>query len=777
MRPSSGRVPANLAAAFFLMGMVATSAQVLLLRRLMSVLYGNEMVVGMALAVWMAGTGAGSLVCGRVSEARARSILALVTTASMVLVTLTVFGTYAVRALLDVPSGQVLAPGASLALSLLLLLPLTVALGAMFVLFAVVEPGARGERIGIVYLLEAAGAAAGGVASGIAASWGLSALAWSFGLAFGLLLILGFTAPRGARWILGGASIVAATAGLIWGPGRPLSEYARDLSWPDYSVIATAESRYASLVVAESGDQRTLFVNALPDLTIPNPQQAERTAHSAMLQHPNPKRVLLIGGGLSETAIEIFKHGVEVLDYVQIDPEITRLERDYLSDAGGRPTFREGRADPFSDPRISVHNADGRLFLSEGRGAPYDVIIVNTPDPATVLMNRFYTVEFFEQAEAHLSAEGVLAFTCGEMANYVSGSLGRLLSCEAATLQSVFRHYKMLPLGAVHFVASNDGRRLTADGADLAQRLDRRGIETTFMRDYYLGYDLSPGRVDYLSREVSEAYAAERPKLNRDRNPIAYFYYLTHWYRLLGSSLTAAMEFPLGPGAPYSIPAAALVGLLITGAPGLAGRRGVARALGVAAMGFATMTSQVVLLVAFQTFRGHLYHSVGLIVAAFMAGISLGALWCRRRRCGMLALPQSLLAWYCVALFGALLLPLDRVPGAVLEACAVAASMLGGLIGGAVFQRAAYGFGGDAARVASSRATAAPATPPEGDPRGNGGRAAAAAVLNASDHAGAAFGGLIAATVILPALGLSGAAALAAACAGGSAIGLALSRT
>jgi hypothetical protein len=143
----------------------------------------------------------------------------------------------------------------------------------------------------------------------------------------------------------------------------------------------------------------------------------------------------------------------------------------------------------------------------------------------------------------------------------------------------------------------------------------------------------------------------------------------------------------------------------------------------------------------------------------------------------MLALPQSLLAWYCVALAGVLLLPLDRVPGALLEAGAVAASMLGGLIGGAVFQRAAYGFGGDDTRVASSIAGAETGTPPEGAPSGNGRRAAAAAVLNASDHAGAALGGLIAATVILPALGLSGAAALAAACAGGSAIGLALSRT
>ena len=57
-------LPRRLGPAFFTMGFVATATQVLLLRRLLSVMYGNEMIVGVALAIWMVGTGAGSLVAG-----------------------------------------------------------------------------------------------------------------------------------------------------------------------------------------------------------------------------------------------------------------------------------------------------------------------------------------------------------------------------------------------------------------------------------------------------------------------------------------------------------------------------------------------------------------------------------------------------------------------------------------------------------------------------------------------------------------------------------------
>ena len=759
MTQGADTLPRRLAPALFLMGFVATATQVLLLRRLMSVLYGNEMVVGVALAVWMAGTGLGSLIAATVSETRAKAFLAAVTAVCIALVPATIMGTYAIRAFLGIPPGQALAPGASILACVLLLVPLTALLGAMFVLFSVVDRGASEERVGMVYLLEALGAAAGGIASGLAASWGLPVFAWSFAVCAALLGIMWLVTSSWASWRPAGVALAAAFGLLVWGPGRLMPETARELAWPQQRMIDTVESRYGSLAITESGGQRTLFVNALPALTYPSRRQAETAVHTALLQHPNPRRVLLVGGGLSQAATEVFKHGVQTLDYVQIDPAINRLEREYLGGSGQWPSSGPA-GDPFDDPRVRVHNVDGRLFVNEARGEPYDVVIVEVPDPATILINRFYTLEFFKKIHALLNPGGVFSFTCGEMENYVSGSLGRLLACEAATLEMSFGHYKMLPLGAVRFVASDSTAWLTGDGMALARRLEERGVQTAFMRDYYLGYDLSAQRVEYLSTEISKIRSAERTKVNMDRSPVAYFYYLTHWYRLLGSGLAAAMEAPWGRHARYWAPFAALAAFLLTALPGLRRRPGAARAVAVGAMGFATLTSQVVLLIALQTFRGQLYYSVGLVVAAFMVGMTLGALLERKRRRGTLAAPLALLAWYGAALAAAFFLPLERLPGDAFVVLAALTSLVGGLIGGAVFQRAAY----SALESSASRSDSA------------GGVGVAAGILNAGDHLGAAAGAFAAASVLLPALGLSGTAAVAAACAGGSALGLALAR-
>jgi spermidine synthase len=742
-------LPRRLGAAFFLMGFVATGAQVLLLRRMLSVLYGNEMIVGGALAIWMAGTGIGSLAAGgRISGASAKQALAAVSLVSVALVPLTTLATYGVRAFQGVPAGQALSPGSSVLISAVLLLPLTAALGAMFVFFSVVAPRGGEERIGVVYLLEAAGAAAGGMASGVAASFGAPPFAWSFALGAGFVAILHLSAPRGRLWRPLGWTLLALTGILTWGPGAALPQTAESIFWPGQTVLASVESRYASLVVSESEGQRTLHVDALPDLVYPDYRTAEMTIHTALLQHPSPRRVLLIGGGISQAAQEAFKHGIERIDYVQIDPAIHELEREYLSGRVAHSTA------PLDDPRVSVYGVDGRLFVNEARDGNYDVVIVDVADPATVLMNRFYTRDFFERVKDALGPEGVLAFTCGEMENYVSGRLARLLASVSLALRASFPDYRMLPLGEIHFVASKSQSYLSADGKELEERLEERGIETSFMRDYYLGYDLSAERVDNLTAAVSAALAAGGVRVNSDRAPVAHHYYLAYWYNLLGSKLSPVLELSLRRGFPLLVPAAAVLAFAATWAAGRR-RAGGASAAAVLVMGFCTISTQVVILVALQTYRGQLYHSVGMVVAAFMVGLALGTAWARRRGGGRSpAWPQAVLAWYCLAVGAAVLLPVGLAPAGAMTPLAIVAGLGGGLLGGAVFQRAAYSGRDEGGRTDGARA----------------------GTLNACDHAGAAIGALAAASVLIPALGLPGTAALAAAAAGGSAAGLVLGR-
>ena len=50
------------------------------------------------------------------------------------------------------------------------------------------------------------------------------------------------------------------------------------------------------------------------------------------------------------------------------------------------------------DPRVRVFYTDGRFFLRTTK-MRYDVVFVDLPDPSTAMLNRYYTIEFFKEAE------------------------------------------------------------------------------------------------------------------------------------------------------------------------------------------------------------------------------------------------------------------------------------------------------------------------------------------------------------------------------------------
>ena len=90
--------------------------------------------------------------------------------------------------------------------------------------------------------------------------------------------------------------------------------------------------------------------------------------------HPNPRRVLIVGGGDGGVAREVARHScVEHIDLVDIDGMVIKLSREYL------PFMASG----LDHPKVSVHVADGFQFLKDcvAKGEKYDVIITDSTDP------------------------------------------------------------------------------------------------------------------------------------------------------------------------------------------------------------------------------------------------------------------------------------------------------------------------------------------------------------------------------------------------------------
>lgn len=129
----------------------------------------------------------------------------------------------------------------------------------------------------------------------------------------------------------------------------------------------------------------------------------EMIVHPALLSHPNPRRVAVIGGGDGGVVREILKHpSVEAVVWVEIDGAVVEASREFF------PTVSQ-RA--LSDPRVQLHVAPGETILSDYENH-FDVLIVDSTDPIGPAVPLF-EAPFFRMCQRSLCPDGIYVTQCG----------------------------------------------------------------------------------------------------------------------------------------------------------------------------------------------------------------------------------------------------------------------------------------------------------------------------------------------------------------------------
>ena len=124
----------------------------------------------------------------------------------------------------------------------------------------------------------------------------------------------------------------------------------------------------------------------------------EMMSHPALLTHPAPQRVLIIGGGDCGTLREVLKHAtVERAEQVELDERVTRVAEQFF------PELTEAN----NDPRARLHFADGIRWVAEAQAASYDVIIVDSTDPVGPAAGLF-SEEFYCDCYRALRSPGIV---------------------------------------------------------------------------------------------------------------------------------------------------------------------------------------------------------------------------------------------------------------------------------------------------------------------------------------------------------------------------------
>lgn len=148
---------------------------------------------------------------------------------------------------------------------------------------------------------------------------------------------------------------------------------------------------------------------------------SEMIAHPALLMHPCPKRVCVIGGGDGGAAREALKHRcVESVTVVEIDELVTRTVSEHF------PALRTGLA----DPRTSVVFEDGCRYLENARDT-FDVIIVDSYDPGGPVQS-ITSEPFYPLVHERLANDGIAVFQTDSPT--LRGEALRAAVCNASAL-------------------------------------------------------------------------------------------------------------------------------------------------------------------------------------------------------------------------------------------------------------------------------------------------------------------------------------------------------
>jgi len=617
-------------------GLFSIAAQTLLFRQFITTFEGNDIGIGVFFASWLLWVGLGALLSSK-WPALSRKL-----SEKTELVFLLYVPAFLFQLVLILNAREIAGIESYALFSIKMLLPLSAVVNAPVsfltgLLFPVIcgwisnsrQSGNGGGEtkfvVAHVYILEALGSFVGGLGTTI-----LLAMGYGAGRIFFLLaLVVTFAtfcvqSAERKKWAMGLIPL-CVIACIFGGVDKRLTGYIQTMRWtqlfgnttPD-GAMQTPQGLY--LYGRYREQWVTLCQGAVYD-AMPDDGSAARIAAISMCQNPNAKNVLVIGSGLGLCGKILQLPQVQQVTWMHFD-SVYAQRINSIAPAEFRIT----------DERFNRPGGDIRWHLSK-KPDYYDMVIVNLPEPTNSVLNRYYTLEFYQQVQSALKGDGVLAVNIPGGENIMGTELVNLGASTKHTLEQVFSRL-VLTAGEETWFLVSDSEQLTGDPGVLQDRFAGiNGAAGIFPPSGLLSVYL-PDRAAKALDDYGSANLPEKLLVNSDERPLANLYSLLLAARQSGAAATRFLKAVGLTGIWFFIIPVAV--LLVTRLVYILNSGGGGRDSGfdslslVFSAGWVGIGVLVVLLYMYQTKMGSLYLYIGVISSLFMIGLTVGAAVARK---------------------------------------------------------------------------------------------------------------------------------------------------
>lgn len=202
--------------------------------------------------------------------------------------------------------------------------------------------------------------------------------------------------------ILRAQSVVVLTLLILGFSYSDLITYYSEESLYTDEIILSKQTQYQRIIVTRWKNEIRLFLNGHLQFSSRDEYRYHETlVHPALLAHPAPKKVLVLGGGDGLAVREILKHkNVESVTLVDLDSAITNLFSEH-------EILKKLNEESLKNSKVTVINTDAFLWLEES-DQTFDVVLIDFPDPSNFSLGKLYTTAFFHTLKRRMNETSVL---------------------------------------------------------------------------------------------------------------------------------------------------------------------------------------------------------------------------------------------------------------------------------------------------------------------------------------------------------------------------------
>lgn len=579
-------------------GVVSIVSQVALFREIFSLLEGNELVISIAMFMWLFCGGLGSLLA-KICPAKKGLYLAL-TCLSGISPAYIIFLARFLHAKFYTLG---LSPGLweSFMFFALTMAPYSTMIGFLLPysqkVSALSGPPLAANR---VYVLDNLGDMGGAVLVSVLLLAGIQMISITLVAGLGLLLPVSLLAIQiyGYRGLVSLLLLLC----LLFLPSKLELDY-KSILYNYPGLVHYQDSIYGRIAVTSSKGEITIWESGTPYLVSADIITAEEKVHYPLSQVQNVDNILLISGFSKETMEELAKYAPSTVEYVELDPSIIEVAKKYQMIKA--PTW------------LKIFSTDAKKFVDMAK-TRYDAIILDLPTPDTFQLSRIYSEEFFTKVRKILKSNGVFSFSIEYNYNYLSPHERELVDILISTVKAAFSNYLIIPGNKLYFIASENDLNL-----DIPAILKKKRIKTKYVEDYFYG-NVTKERIDFIMQNVKGL------KSNKVLENKVMKVALLNWFSKVGVNFRIVFLFSC-----IMVFVCFLVFVK-------------SREIVIFSTGFLIMGMEIVVLFLFQIVYGYVYVGLSLVIASFLFGLFPGALMGARMKNGLKAM---LLATEFILLF------------------------------------------------------------------------------------------------------------------------------